>query len=290
MQYYECLFSADFASCEQPEEYQETIYDILAAELGEIGFDSFTQTPEGLNAYIHENLYDATQIQSQLENFPLEGVTIHFDAHPMENRNWNEEWERNYFQPVRIGSDCIIHASFHSIEPGYTYNIIIDPKMSFGTGNHETTHLMLTELLTLDLTGKNILDMGCGSGILAILASMKNAAHVTAIDIDEWAYTNTKENAALNSANIETHLGGASLLHSLAPFDIILANINRNILLNDIHLYTPALNPGGLLLVSGFYANDIPSIADESTANGLTLVSHTEKNNWVAVKFMKSQS
>ncbi len=264
------------------------INDILAAELGEIGFESFTEDENGLTAYVPENLYDKNGLQKKLATFPLENVTFHYTAQYIESKNWNEEWEKNYFQPIHINHDCLIRASFHPEESGYTYNIIIDPKMAFGTGNHSTTYLMISELLKLDLKGKKVLDMGCGTAVLAILARMKGASNVIAIDIDEWAYNNALENIRLNhTEDIEIALGGAEKIAQYGQFDIILANINRNILLKDMHIYATHLYKGGLLFMSGFYTEDIPVITAECEKNQLQFISYSEQNNWVAVKVGK---
>lgn len=266
------------------------INDVLAAELGEIGFESFTESEEGLQGYISDQLYDVKTLQDKLADFPLDGVEIRYAESLVESKDWNEEWEKNYFKPIRIGNDCIIRASFHEAEPGYTYTIIIDPKMAFGTGNHETTFLMISEMLKLDLQGKELLDMGCGTAVLAILARMKGAGRVAAIDIDQWAYNNALENIRLNDTeDIQVALGGAEQIPAFGTFDIVFANINRNILLNDIRHYTDCMKPGALLYMSGFYTEDIPAIEAECNRNGLTLLSHTEKNNWVAVKVVKLQ-
>lgn len=281
MNYYELTFTYD-STIEV-----EIINDILAAELGEIGFESFTTSEKGLQGYIADTLYNEETLQEQLARFPLEGVTIHYTAQPIESKDWNEEWEKNYFQPIHIGKECIIRASFHEAEPGYTYTIIIDPKMAFGTGNHETTYLMISEMLQLDLKGKELLDMGCGTAVLAILARMKGASRVTAIDIDEWAYNNAQENIRLNGTDdIQLALGGAEQISNFGSFDVVFANINRNILLNDIQHYRQCMKPGALLFMSGFYTEDIPAIEAECQRNGITLLSHTTKNNWTAVKCM----
>lgn len=282
MNYYELRFTY-----ESPIE-TTVISDVLASELGEIGFESFTENEDGLQAYISDQLYNVKALDDKLKEFPLENVTIRYTEQLIESKDWNEEWEKNYFKPIRIGNECIIHASFHEPEPGYTYNIIIDPKMAFGTGNHETTFLMISEMLKLDLEGKDLLDMGCGTAVLAILAKMKKAGKVVGIDIDEWAYNNALENVRLNNTeNIQVALGGAEQIPAFGTFDIVFANINRNILLNDIQHYTSCMKPGALLFMSGFYTQDIPAIEDECKRNGLNLISHTEKNNWVAVKTQK---
>ncbi len=266
----------------------EIINDILASELGEIGFESFTEKNNGLLAYIPETLYNIEILQKQLETFPLVDVTFHTTEQLIVAKDWNEEWEKNYFKPIRIGTDCIIRASFHEPDPNFTHTIIIDPKMAFGTGNHETTYLMISEILKLDLTGKEILDMGCGTAVLAILASLKGAKRVTAIDIDEWAYNNALDNIQLNNTeDIQVALGGAERISEYAPFDIIFANINRNILLQDIGYYADNLRIGGQLFMSGFYNEDIPLIEKECIHQGLSLNSVSEKNNWVAVMAVK---
>lgn len=264
------------------------INDILASELGEIGFESFTENKHGLQGYIPETAYNPEIVNAKLSEFPLENVIIHYSELLVESKDWNEEWEKNYFKPIRIGNECIIRASFHEAEPGYTYNIIIDPKMAFGTGNHETTYLMISEMLKLDLEGKELLDMGCGTAVLAILARLKGAKRVAAIDIDEWAYNNALENIRLNhTEDIQVALGGAEKIKEFGQFDIVFANINRNILLNDICQYTNSMKPGSILFMSGFYVEDIPAIEAECQKNRLKLDSYNERNNWVAVKVLK---
>ncbi|MDL2255685.1 50S ribosomal protein L11 methyltransferase [Parabacteroides sp. OttesenSCG-928-K15] len=264
---------------------KDILNDILASELGEIGFESFTETDKGILAYIQEKQYDKAILQNQLAAFPFVDVIFRVEEKLIEGRDWNEEWEKNYFKPIRIDKECIIRASFHEEEPGYDYTIIIDPKMAFGTGNHETTYLMLKEILGIDFAGKEVLDMGCGTAVLAILAAMKGAKKVTAIDIDEWAFKNALENIRLNKKEeIDVACGGAELIADYPPFDIIFANINRNTLLQDIPSYAQNLKPGGELYMSGFYKEDIPVIEDACKQQKLKLVSFTEKNNWVAVK------
>ncbi len=264
------------------------INDVLASELGEIGFESFTENEKGLQGYISSQLYNEQTLQDKLAQFSLENVKIHYTEKLVEDQDWNEEWEKNYFKPIHIDKECIIRASFHEAEPGYKYDIIIDPKMAFGTGNHETTYLMISEMLKLDLNNKKLLDMGCGTAVLAILARLKGAKDVVAIDIDEWAFNNAKENLKLNhTEDIQVALGGADKIQDFGSFDIIFANINRNILLNDIHVYAQHLNPGGALFMSGFYENDIPSIETECQKNGLKTDFYNERNHWVALKTIK---
>lgn len=282
MNYYEL----SFRHCSSID--KETINDVLAGELANIGFESFSEGKEGLLAYAPENLYDKTLVDQLLAQFPLTDTKISYTEKLIEDQDWNEEWEKNYFNPIRIDKDCIIRASFHNDEPGYTYNIIIDPKMAFGTGNHETTYLMIKEMLKLELDGKELLDMGCGTAVLAILAKMRGAKRVAAIDIDKWAYDNAMDNIKLNGTKeIEVALGGAEKIADMGTFDIIFANINRNILLNDINIYAKQMHKGGTLFMSGFYSEDIPAIKEECEKNGLSLISNSELHNWVAVRAIK---
>ena len=275
MNYYEVDFS--YESSLEP----SIISDILASELGEIGFESFTENENGLQAFVPEGAFSEADLQSQIDSFPLEGIRFDYQVKYVESKDWNEEWEKNYFKPIRIGNECIIKASFHPEEPGFTYPITIDPKMAFGTGNHATTYLMIEQMLKLDLDGKELLDMGCGTAVLAILAQMRGAKRVVGIDIDEWAYNNALENIRLNhTEEIEIALGGAEQIARFGMFDIVFANINRNILLRDIPLYTACMKPGALLFMSGFYTEDIAAIQKVCEENGLHLESYTERENW----------
>jgi ribosomal protein L11 methyltransferase len=268
------------------EPYEEYISDLLAEELGEIGFDSFVPTEESLDAYVVETVFDESKLKNLLADFPFE-VSIDYKVTQIESKNWNEEWEKNFFEPIVIGNDCVIHSSFHKDVPKAKYDIVIDPKMAFGTGHHETTSLVIGELLKMDLDGKTLLDMGCGTAVLAILAAMRGAKDIVAIDIDTWCTENSIENITVNKIEgIDVKLGGAELLSGL-HFDIVLANINRNILLADMEQYAACLTNGGELYMSGFYKEDIPLIEAEANRNGLKLISFNEKNNWVVVKTVK---
>jgi ribosomal protein L11 methyltransferase len=286
MKYYECSFSISLPVASGDDALTaETVCDVLAAELGEIGFDAFVPSSDGLIAYIPQDQYEAAKIEAVLREFPLSATILTSPPQPLEDRDWNEEWEKNYFSPLVIDNRCIIHASFHSVPIHYIYSITIDPRMSFGTGNHPTTYLMLSELLDLDLSNRHLLDMGCGTGVLAILAAMKGASRVIAVDVDPWAVNNTLDNIRLNSVeHIEPHLGDASLLPHLGKFDIILANINRNVLLSDIRHYVTSLNPAGQIIMSGFYTSDLPLIIDECTRHRLTISSIAERDSWAIVK------
>lgn len=264
----------------------ETVNDVLSAVLGEAGFESFVEQPDGINAYIQKDLYDEEAFKEAITNFPLPDTRIEYSCQEAEDKDWNEEWEKNFFQPIIIGDRCVIHSTFHQDVPQAEYDIVINPQMAFGTGHHETTSLIISELLDNDLQGKSLLDMGCGTSILAILARMRGAAPCTAIDIDEWCVRNSLENISLNSVDcIDVFQGDASSLEGKGPFDIIIANINRNILLNDLPQYVRCMHPGSELYMSGFYIDDIPVIQAEAERSGLHLVHHREKNRWAAVKF-----
>lgn len=279
MKYFEVTFTA------QP--CNEIVTDVLSALAGEIGFESFVECEGGVQAYIQQSLFDENALKEMLANFPVPDTKITYTITEPEDKDWNEEWEKNFFQPIVIDNRCVIHSTFHHDYPHAEYDIVINPQMAFGTGHHETTSSILGELLDADLKGKSVLDMGCGTSILAILASMRGADPVTAIDIDDWCVNNSRDNIALNHiSNITVELGNASLLKGRKPFDIIIANINRNILLNDMVAYAACMHKGSELYMSGFYVEDIPAIREKAESLGMTFVHHREKNRWVAVKFV----
>lgn len=279
MKYFEVTFTA------QP--CNEIVTDVLSALAGEIGFESFVECEGGVQAYIQQSLFDENALKEMLANFPVPDTKITYTITEPEDKDWNEEWEKNFFQPIVVDNRCVIHSTFHHDYPHAEYDIVINPQMAFGTGHHETTSSILGELLDADLKGKSVLDMGCGTSILAILASMRGADPVTAIDIDDWCVNNSRDNIALNHiSNITVELGDASLLKGRKPFDIIIANINRNILLNDMATYATCMHKGSELYMSGFYVEDIPAIREKAESLGMTFVHHREKNRWVAVKFV----
>lgn len=266
----------------------ETVNDVLAAVLGDAGFESFVEQENGLAAYIQQSLYDAQTLEKALSDFPIPDTQITFNFHEAEDKDWNEEWEKNFFQPIVIDNRCVIHSTFHHDIPQAEYDITINPQMAFGTGHHETTSLIINELLNQDLKGLNVLDMGCGTSILAILARMKGASHCTAIDIDDWCVRNSQENIALNQLDgIDVCLGDASILVGKGPFDLVIANINRNILLEDMHHYAACMAPHAQLLISGFYIEDLQALCEEALRNGLHYKSHREKNRWTAASFYR---
>ena len=257
----------------------ETVNDVLSAVLGEVGFESFVEQPDGIAAYIQKNLYNESSLKEAVADFPLSDTQVEYTYREAEDKDWNEEWEKNFFQPIIIGDRCVIHSTFHHDIPQADYDIVINPQMAFGTGHHETTSLIIGELLDNDLQGKSLLDMGCGTSILAILARMRGAAPCTAIDIDEWCVRNSLENIELNGVDrISVFQGDASALEGKGPFDVVIANINRNILLNDMKQYVRCMRSGSELYMSGFYVDDIPVIQAEAERNGLRFVHHREKN------------
>lgn len=267
--------------------WNEIAQDVLTALAGEIGFESFVESEEErvLKAYIQKNLYDEAAIQGIIADFPLPDMTISYIAQEQEDKDWNEEWEKNFFQPIVIGDRCVIHSTFHKDVPQMEYDILINPQMAFGTGHHETTSLIVSRLLETELKGLSVLDMGCGTSILAILAAKRGATPITAIDIDDWCVANSADNIRLNNIEcITVRLGDADILRTERPaFDLIIANINRNILTMDMDAYAGCMHTGSRIFLSGFYVEDIPVIQESLSANGLTLVEHHENNRWAMV-------
>ncbi len=262
--------------------------EVLIAELSEMGFESFVETEEGLQAYIQAPEFTPETLQ-ELSFLQVENTTITHWVKEIEDQNWNAVWESNY-PPIVVNDQCIVKAPFHTNEAAYPYEILIAPKMSFGTGHHDTTSLMLGTLLTMELEGLSVLDMGCGTGVLAILAAKKGAAPIEAIDIDEWAYNNTLENIRLNNCvDIAVDKGDVNLLEG-KTFNIILANINKNVLLSDIKHYVDALSVGGNLLMSGFFDVDIPAIQTSAEHLGLELTHQKVQNSWAVVRFIKKST
>ncbi|MCM1022277.1 MAG: 50S ribosomal protein L11 methyltransferase [Muribaculum sp.] len=266
----------------------EAITDVLAALLAECDYESFIPDNEGLTAYVKKESYSDESVTSVIESFPIEGVKLSYQATVVEGRDWNAEWEKNYFKPIVIGDRCVIHSTFHTNVPAADYDIVIDPKMAFGTGHHFTTSLMIRRLLELPLEGKSVVDMGTGTGILAILAAMRGATTVNAIEIDEFAQVNAVENVALNDhPEINVILGDAFALDSVPQSDYFLANINRNIILADMQAYIKALKPGGLLIMSGFYKADAIDIVACGNKLGLSYYDHTVDNDWTQLVLRK---
>lgn len=262
----------------------ETNREILVAYLSALAFDSFDDSDNQLNAFSPEGKVETNELENVLAQVPFEVI---YSQEPMPDINWNEEWEKNYFKPLLIAESCLIRAPFHTEFPKAEYEIVIEPNMAFGTGNHETTSLMIEHLLGLNVEGMDVLDMGCGTGILGIFAAMLGARTVTGIDIDSWAFESVVENCRLNSVeNMEAFIGDASLLGN-KTYDLILANIQRNIILADMEKYLSVLKDDGILIVSGFYQNDLEDILGKASELFLRKLIIKEKNNWVAVSFEK---
>lgn len=265
------------------EEYQQ---DLLIAELGDIGFNTFEETAAGFIAFIDFPAYSKDQLKKVLEQFEGE-FQCSYEVAEIVGKNWNEEWEKN-FEPLIISDQCYVRATFHEPQPQYPYEIVIDPKMAFGTGHHQTTTMMIQYLLDTDVEGKTLLDMGCGTAILAILAAKKGASGLVAIDNDEVCYLSAIENSALNNiGNIEALCGGKEVIPD-QTFDVILANINRNILLDQIPSYNDVLKPGGSIFFSGFYESpDLDMIKQACAPFGIRYVNHKKTGEWVAAYFKK---
>ncbi|MBU2526947.1 MAG: 50S ribosomal protein L11 methyltransferase [Bacteroidetes bacterium] len=258
--------------------------EILLAYLSELPFESFEDDEAGLNAYMPESFWDEAQLK-QLEIFQRDDFQIAYQFETIPTVNWNEDWEKN-FDPISIDDLLHIRAPFHP-KSNATFEIVIMPKMSFGTGHHETTHMVSQLLLAEDLTGQTVLDMGSGTAILAILAELRGAAKIDAIDIDRWCYENALENIALNQCkNISVWEGDAALLGD-NQYDTIIANINRNILLQDIQTYATVLKSGGKLFLSGFYDDDLEAIKRCCEASHIFYVKHLTRNHWVGAAFQK---
>ena len=264
---------------------KDPVTEMLIAQLGHIGFESFVENESGVVAYIQKKDWNSNKVED-LYLLNSNEFDITFKYSEIEQTNWNKEWEKN-FNPIQVNGQVSIRAPFHE-NPSLNFDIVIEPKMSFGTGHHETTHMMVQHLLALDLKNKKVLDMGCGTGILAIFAEMKGAQPTDAIDIDSWCYQNSLENVQRNGCKHITVLEGDSSLLKGKEYDVVIANINRNILLSDMKIYTDCLREKGVLLLSGFYKEDISIIESEVIKHGLVLDKMIQKNNWVALKYMKS--
>ncbi|MBV7268424.1 50S ribosomal protein L11 methyltransferase [Winogradskyella luteola] len=257
--------------------------EILIAELGYTGFESFVENDEGLTAYIQKDDWNAF-ILDGIQILKSDEFKITYEFNEIEQTNWNEEWEKN-FKPIVVDDLVTVRAPFHDT-PNTQYDVIIEPKMSFGTGHHETTHMMIQHILKNDFNKKSVLDMGCGTGVLAILAEKVGATNLDAIDIDNWCYLNSIENVERNNCNhISVYKGDVSLLNGKS-YDSIIANINRNILLADISEYAKSLNDNGMLFLSGFYEDDIPLIEAKCNEHMLKLDEIIQREQWVSLKFI----
>lgn len=257
--------------------------DIVAALLADVGFESFVPDEKGVSAYIRKELFDKPATSSALAAYPFNGELQMEEAELIQGQDWNSEWEKHYFQPIVVGDRCVVHSSFHKEYPKAEYEIVVDPRMAFGTGHHETTSLMLERLLSYPLEGRKLLDMGTGTGILAILATMRGAVHVVGVEIDEPAYLNAVDNAGINGVDLDLRLGGVETVTECAYFDYVLANINRNIIIADINKYARSLRQGGIMTLSGFYVEDIPFVEEAGKKCGLAPVAFFEKRRWACL-------
>jgi len=281
MNYYKVRFNCKPSS--------EDITDLLAAFLADVAFESFEPDDCGLTAYVRQSDFSTPSIDEIITDFPMD-THISYDSELIESKNWNEEWEKHYFQPIVIAGECVVHSSFHKDVPKAKYDILIDPKMAFGTGHHATTSQMMRFILDIDnIEGKRVIDMGTGTGILAILCKMRGAGCVTGIEIDPGAFENAVENAALNNQAVNFICGDASKLEECESAEIFLANINRNVITADIARYAGKIKSGGLLILSGFYTQDIPVVMEAAAPCGLTLDKTSEEgDHWAAIRLRKS--
>lgn len=265
----------------------EDATDLMAGLLAEIGYESFVPDADGLTAYVPDASFDRNALDECIQSMPIKVESAVRDTF-VEGRDWNAEWEQNYFKPIVVERRVAIHSSFHTDIPEAEHHIVIDPKMAFGTGHHATTSQVIKAMLTLDLRGARVIDMGTGTGILAILAAMLGATDVTGIEIDEFAYVNAVENIALNGhPEIKLVHGDAAALEGLQPADLFIANINRNIITADISRYAKALKPGATMLLSGFYVEDIPMIMAAAQPFGLRETGYTDLERWVCLRLTK---
>jgi len=261
--------------------------DILIAELAEVGFDTFEENDAGFCAYTTEDVFNADAVAEVMSRYEAQGE-LNYSHRIITRQNWNAEWEKN-FQPLVIAERVSVRAPFHPKPEGVEYDIVIMPRMSFGTGHHETTALMIENQLDVDHRGKRVLDMGCGTGILAIMAEMLGARQVLAVDVEPWTVENARDNAAENNCRtIECRLGGVETLADEEPFDLILANINRNVLLEDMHEYSRLLPSGKPILFSGFYEEDLEKITAEAERQGLVYQRHRTLRSWVSALYVKA--
>ncbi|OOG78822.1 50S ribosomal protein L11 methyltransferase [Algoriphagus sp. A40] len=264
----------------------EEFREILIAELAEIGFDSFLETEEGIDAYTPEADFDREKFDEILSKYQKPGQ-ITLTEGMMPKVNWNEEWEKNY-DPIEVEDLVYVRASFHQPQPGFKYEIVINPKMSFGTGHHATTFQMLRHQGELDHSGNRVLDVGSGTGILAIMAHLLGAREVEAFDIDDWCVDNGNENFDLNGLKTRMGLGTIRQVNPIGHFDIVLANINKNVLLDEMGIYSGLLAPKGYLLLSGFYTEDIEDLLEVAKPLGMELIKKSSKDNWAALILQKN--
>lgn len=281
MKYFEVRF--------QLSPWNDDASDILAALCGELNYESFVSEEPFLSCYIQQGLFNQSQLEEMLLNFPVDETCLTYNVYEVEDKDWNEEWEKNGFEPIVIGEELTVQGAEHGAHTNTRYEILLDPKMAFGTGSHETTYMILEQLLSMDLQDKQVLDAGCGTGVLGIMASLKGAAHVIAYDIDEWSVNNTNTNCQLNHVgNLDVCEGDASVLKGKDNvFDLVLANINRNILLADLPEFARVLKKGGKLVLSGFYKEDGEQLVVAARQLGLNKCLEKTRNEWACLVFDK---
>ena len=272
------------------EDAEEWANDLLASMLGEVGFESFEETSRGIIGYCPAPAFDEAAMKQIVTELPIaDPSSIAYRIETIADQNWNAVWEQNGYEPIEITSECVVRPSNKPVSQDYKYDIIINPVQAFGSGYHETTRMILTYLLEMDIDDKAVLDMGCGTGVLGILACLRGAGSLVAIDIDEWSWRNAIENIEANDIEgAEVVLGDASLLTDYPScFHIVLANINRNILLADLDAYVSTMTPDAYIIMSGFYLDDLPMLQAKAESLGLRYVDHRTDNDWTAVRFQK---
>lgn len=289
MKYYVTKFriSAPDVQGDDLSERLQAARDILAALVAQVGYESFEETDTGLNGYVPTDIFHQETLDECLKDFPIDSLQISCETEEVEDADWNATWEQEGFEPIYIGDQCVIHNLSRPAEKEFPYDIVIDAKQSFGTGTHETTRMIVSTLLDMDLEGKRVLDCGCGTGILSIVASKRGAKEVVSYDIDEWCTRNTEHNAQLNDMkNLEVLLGDAHVLsHVSGVFDVVLANINRNILLTDMPRFKEVMTHGSVLIISGFYEEDSMILAEKAGELGMALRCANSENNWCMLQF-----
>lgn len=292
MKYFRTTFS--FANSDKlpvGEEELAIAKELCPAIAGELGYESFEDTSKGIAGYIQQPIYNEALLRDAFANFPMPGILTRWQTEAVEDKNWNEEWEKSGYEPITIGDKCVIHDTAHTQMEHYDIDIVIDAHQAFGTGTHDTTQMIVGEILNIDMTNKNVLDCGCGTGILSIASAKHGAKFATGYDIDEWSVKNTMHNAKLNNLdNIHAILGDSSVLgHDIhSSFDIALANINRNILLNDMPAISKRIKHGGILIISGFYTTDIDILESKAMDLHLATISKKESDGWCMLKFKKN--
>ena len=282
------LFSENEGSSDNSE-LMEIAKEIATAIAGEAGCESFDEDEDTVNGYVQENLIDEDTLRESLTPFPVEGIRAEYKIEPVEDKNWNEEWEKGGFEPIIVDDRCIIHDTMHNAESNGMEEITIDAVQAFGTGTHETTQMIVSYIISGAAKGKKVLDCGCGSGILSIAAKKYGAESVFAYDIDSWSSENTVRNAEINNVTgIDVHLGDASVLDDISSrFDLVLANINRNILLADMPSFTRVMTEGAHLVISGFYTEDAALLTEKAESLGLEKEQTFDKNNWCCIVFKR---